>query len=309
METEGAERLWKRSEKLGFRYVSVISDGDSKSFEHITSMKVYGDEVVVEKQECVNHVAKRIGTGLRNLLKSCSAKKITLGGKADGSLKGTTIAKLTKYYRNAIVSNLEDTDKMRVAIFSTLDHCRSTDDNPLHGNCPSGSDSWCFYQRDLSNKVTPRKHSDCIKTPLNKTVYEYMLPLYKRLSTEQLLKRCALGLTQNANESLHGLIWSKCPKVNFTAKRRVDAAVGEGICVYNEGYMITMSSLLQKARISPGRNTIHFAEKKDLQRLRLRNVRSSEKYRKYRKLVKAAQLAEEERKRAREGNSYGAGQF
>lgn len=198
---------------------------------------------------------------------------------------------------------------MSKAIFATLDHCRSTDANPCHEKCPTGSDSWCFYQRDLASKVTPRKHSEYIKTPINKTVYEHVLPLYKRLSAEHLLKRCALGKTQNANESLHGLIWSKCPKITFTAKRRVEAAVGEGICVYNEGYLITMTNLLVQAGISPGSNTARFAREKDCQRLRLRKARSDEKYKRYRKLVKAAKIAEEEKKIAKEGKTYQAGGF
>lgn len=131
METKVAERLWKRSETLGFRYVSVISDGDSKSFDHLTALDVY-DGVEIEKPKCVNHVAKRLGTGAQQLVQTCKIKKITLGGKANGSLKGRKIDKLCQYYRNAIINNLDDVVKMREAIFATLDHCRSTDDNPHH---------------------------------------------------------------------------------------------------------------------------------------------------------------------------------
>ncbi|KAK3890115.1 hypothetical protein Pcinc_005921 [Petrolisthes cinctipes] len=37
--------------------------------------------------------------------------------------------------------------------------------------------------------------------------------VYKRLSDENLLKRCLQGKTQNPNESLHSRIWKFCPKV------------------------------------------------------------------------------------------------
>lgn len=137
MEAEAAERLWKRSVDIGFRYTSVVSDGDSKTYDHLTSLEMY-EGVVIEKQECVNHIAKRLGTGLRNLVKDCAKKKITLGGKVPGSLKGTTIGKLTQYYRNAVTSNLEDPKKMKTAIFATIDHCRSTDTEPRHEKCPTG---------------------------------------------------------------------------------------------------------------------------------------------------------------------------
>lgn len=135
------------------------------------------------------------------------------------------------------------------------------------------------------------------------------MPLYIRLSTDDLLQRCSLGKTQNANEALHGLIWSKCPKTTFTAKRRVEAAAGEGICVYNEGYLLTVTQLQAKVGVSPGSNTAHHAEKKDSHRLRLKKERATEKYKKYKKLLKSSQLREEELKKAREGIMYGAGEF
>lgn len=104
--------------------------------------------------------------------------------------------------------------------------------------------------------------------------YEHVLPLYERLSTDDLLNRCSSGQTNNANESLHGVIWSKCPKTILTAKRKVEALVAEGVCTYNEGYLLTMTKLYTKAGISPGNNTADLAQKKDSRRLRLRKERN-----------------------------------
>lgn len=67
METEAAERMWRRSEDMGFRYSSVISDSDSKTHENFQSLKIYGEGIEIDKQECVSHVAKRLCTGLRNV--------------------------------------------------------------------------------------------------------------------------------------------------------------------------------------------------------------------------------------------------
>lgn len=60
MEAEGAERLWKRSQDIGFRYTSFVSDCDSKTHDHLASLEVYGKGVKIEKQECVNHIPKRM---------------------------------------------------------------------------------------------------------------------------------------------------------------------------------------------------------------------------------------------------------
>ena len=46
-------------------------------------------------------------------------------------------------------------------------------------------------------------------------------PIFDRLSNEDLLKRCLLGLTQNQNESLNGTLWTLIPKTLFLGKRQV----------------------------------------------------------------------------------------
>ena len=75
-----------------------------------------------------------MGTALRNLVKTCRARKITLGGRKTGSLKGTTIKTLTKYYGNAVRKH-SNVAEMKTA---TLDHCGSTNENPQYEKCPKG---------------------------------------------------------------------------------------------------------------------------------------------------------------------------
>ncbi|GBO16584.1 hypothetical protein AVEN_38249-1 [Araneus ventricosus] len=126
MEVQAAFKLWSRSEKIGFRYTSVLSDGDSKAFQHLTETKVYGD-IEIKKEECVNHASKRLGTALRNCVKEWRSRGVTLGGKSHGSLKEETIKKLTQYCQNAILKNKGNADKMKTAIYATLYHSISTD--------------------------------------------------------------------------------------------------------------------------------------------------------------------------------------
>lgn len=38
IEVEAVERIWRRSETIGFRYTSVISDGDSKTHDRLSSL-------------------------------------------------------------------------------------------------------------------------------------------------------------------------------------------------------------------------------------------------------------------------------
>ncbi|GFV22136.1 uncharacterized protein TNCV_1129971 [Trichonephila clavipes] len=88
---KAAAKIWSRSEACGFRYTTLLSDGDAKTHKFLNSLKIYGPDVEILKEECINHVSKRLGTSLRNLVKDWRAKGITLGGKSYGSLKETTI--------------------------------------------------------------------------------------------------------------------------------------------------------------------------------------------------------------------------
>lgn len=99
MDVYAADVLWKRSESNGFRYTTLLSDGDSKTFNHLVKEEVYGPSVAILKEECINHVSKRLGTALRNLVSEWRGKGVTLGGSSYGSIKLTAINKLTKYYK------------------------------------------------------------------------------------------------------------------------------------------------------------------------------------------------------------------
>ncbi|GBM22597.1 hypothetical protein AVEN_182196-1 [Araneus ventricosus] len=64
MEVKAAEMLWKRSlENCSMLFTSVLSDGDTKTCKHILELDVYGDSMKITKEECLNHVTKKLGTG------------------------------------------------------------------------------------------------------------------------------------------------------------------------------------------------------------------------------------------------------
>lgn len=113
MEVEAAERLWLRSETNGFRYTTMVSDEDAKTLVHLNDLNIYEDKTIV-KVECLNHVAKRLGTGLRNLVKDYIGTKTPLGGGGTrGNLPAPVIKRLTSYYRNNIIRNIGDKEKIK----------------------------------------------------------------------------------------------------------------------------------------------------------------------------------------------------
>lgn len=309
MELAAAEILWKRSEQLGFRYTTMLSDGDSKAFTHLKNINVYGKDVTITKEECINHVGKRLGTALREVVKKCKAKGITLGGKKVGSLKDSTIKKLQRYYTSAILSNKGDAKKMKSSIYATLYHAISTDTKPQHFRCPVGKDSWCFYQSAVAHGRKPESHKTGVRTPINEKFFEYILPVYQRLAEDKLLERCKSCATQNSNESLHSMIWSKCPKDKFTHSNKIKTSVFEAVCEYNIGIVRSLH-LQQKAlqipfgEVTEKLGNILLQRKKGFQSRR-RNV----KHQRARKLVTMAIKRREKQFKKAEGVTYKAGEF
>ena len=80
----------------------MISDGDASTYSDICDNVDY----FLEKEECVNHFSKRLGTRLRNLKRKYvietmtktgrTMKKSVLGGKE--KLTDTTIHNLGRYF-------------------------------------------------------------------------------------------------------------------------------------------------------------------------------------------------------------------
>ena len=153
MEMRAAELMWGRSLQLhNRRYRYYVSDGDSKGFSAVTKLKPYGDDVSIEKVDCVNHVGKRMGTALRKLVKSSKA----VSGGAKG-LSERRIKKLTDYYRNAIIKNAttskdegvrqQAVTQMRKDILAVLHHSvQHQKPEDQHKSCPD--DSWCGWRCD-----------------------------------------------------------------------------------------------------------------------------------------------------------------
>lgn len=73
MEKQQAIIMWQRSEeKYKLRYTTFISDGDSVAYNSVRQMNNNNGpySVPVIKEECVNHIAKRLGTRLRQIKKT-----------------------------------------------------------------------------------------------------------------------------------------------------------------------------------------------------------------------------------------------
>ena len=79
---------------------------------------------------------------------------------------------------------------MKTAVWATVDHSMSTDTHPQNGYCPKASDSWCFNQAAVPQDPSAEpKHDNAGRTSLSPDVAQKMLPFYKRMSDDNLLKK------------------------------------------------------------------------------------------------------------------------
>ena len=305
MELECARRIWERSEqKHKLRYTTILSDGDSKTYDNLLQKKVYGDAIQINKEECVNHVAKRMGTALNNLVAQSKAQKITISGR--GKLTKDKIIKIQNYYGRAIKDNASDVPLMKKRIFAILYHLSSTDEMPKHVHCPPGEKLWCFWQRALAKGESPSKHKDHETLPPE--IGTKMVPIFQRLTEEKLLSRCSSNRTQNNNESLHNLIWSFCPKRIFAGRTTVENAVCMAILQFSMGS--TFKEVLCKVLgFAPGRHLQDFSRKKDQKRLLKSDKASCKDTKKKRKQRKYQKSKVEQKNIVKEGETYKAGSF
>ncbi|GFW55476.1 uncharacterized protein TNCV_118601 [Trichonephila clavipes] len=188
MEMKAAAKIWSRSEAYGFRYTTLLSDGDAKIHKFLNSLKIYGPDVEIFKEECINHVSKR-------------------------------------------------------------------------------------------------------------------------LASDSLLKGCARCLTQNSNESLHSVIWSKCSKETSAKSRRVNIAVSEAVSEYNFGTLKALKETQKAANLDLGEKAVKIAATRDYIRKKERNRQSNLAFRIARRKVKLANMRKQKYSKKKEGITYSPGFF
>ena len=189
-------------------------------------------------------------------------------------------------------SHPNDLSGMQAAVMASFDHAISTDDKPQHDRCPVGVNSWCFYQRALATGQQPGPHLTNVHTPLSAEVGERVKEVYARLAHKDLLRRCLKQKTQNANESLHSVIWSKCRKTRFVGLQRVLSATCTAVSQFNSGVQLTMQHLCDVMGIAPGVHMTASAEKADTMRLRGAKRQAKESTKTARLARKRARLAQ-----------------
>ena len=127
-------------------------------------------------------------------------------------------------------------------ILATLHHLSSTDENPNHGNCPAGANSWCSYRRAEAEGMDASKFKHDY-LPLDKDVTKALEPIYTDFSSRELLERCKGGNTQNNNESYNGLLWHFAPKHYRNGLKTIALANFLAVSIFNDVFYAILKML------------------------------------------------------------------
>ena len=108
MEADCVEEMYQRSvQRYNIHYNPFIGDGDSSAYSTIDRERPYDPTVFIKKEECINHVTKRIDTNLRRLIKEYKGKKHEDGKglSGEGKLTISCIDAIHRFYAQAICNS------------------------------------------------------------------------------------------------------------------------------------------------------------------------------------------------------------
>lgn len=189
-----------------------------------------------------------------------------------------------------------------------LDHYASTTENPRHDNCPKGQSSWCSYQRSVFSG-NPSEHVP-IKDPIAPAIYERIKPLFLRLSSVSFLEGCVNAFTQNANESLHHVIWGLAPKDQYHSSQEIRIAINLGVCMFNDGFEATLLEVFKSLGISSAPSQVKTWKVIDNERVKSAKYRDLDGRKLHRKVTRRKKCARQDAFKHIEGKcQYGSNKF
>ena len=242
-------------------------DGSLNAINDLTD--IHSDENVVcnrvLKLDCIGHIQKRMGRSLltwkqqhgatpwkktdkslQKATKKPSQKRqqefICKECKRNHTLTNEVIKKLQQYYGKALRRNCipygssvaekeKALAKMQQSVLAVLYHSLLLEDDvQRHQYCPEQTEvyNWCGYKNE-TRLTEHQPHHLCPQ------YLPYLLPIFEKLSSRALLKRCLFGFSQNANECLNAVVWKRAPKEKNNSPSATHLAAISAVVQFNDG--------------------------------------------------------------------------
>ena len=299
MEGAAAVEIWKRSvDKNQLVYSTYVGDGDSSSFQNLLNSDPYQGIETVRKEECLGHVQKRLKNHLRN--KSNAYSKLAAG----------KIERVGQLYALVVAQNRGNTPaEIQKALWNLLDHLLEK-----HENCPFSTQSWCYFQNARAeNAEDPTVIIPPLRQPyLTDSEFGRAQEVFASFASLNMCGALTMGQTQNANESLHSMIWHNSPKTKHVGQKSIEASTALAVCSFNDGD-VALASVLDAMSIVPSYNTLLHLTRRDHARNLNREgaIRETQKRRRRQLTARDITGASSHKRRAKTGpaSTYTSGKF
>ena len=205
VEGSAAVEILKRSVlKNQLVYSTNVGDGDSSSSKNLFKSDPYGGIETIRKEECLGHVQKRLKKHLKKKSKSFP------------KLAASKVERVGQLFALVVVQNRgRSPSEIHLAHLTLLEHLIEK-----HDYCPFSLDSWCYFQRTpAQNAEDPLIANPSLRQPyLTAPEYSRAKETFNIFASISMCSALTMCQTQNANESLHSIIWHNSPKRNMSDK-------------------------------------------------------------------------------------------
>ena len=297
MEGAIAVDLWKRSVvRNQLVYSTYIGDGDSSSFKRVIDSNPYDGLERVRNEECLGHVQRRV--------------KKHLGKKSASSLSisKTKVERIGQLYALVVVQNKGmPPEEIQRALWTLVGHLGED-----HSHCPQTNDSWCYFARGqyehLQDSTVPlpkRRKPYC-----NEIEVARMTEVFKEFASLELCSALTMGKTQNANESLHSVVWHNSPKGKYVGRKSLQCSTALAVTTFNEG-SLSFAAILDEFGIDTSATTMRHLVSMDRTRNLKRERAILETQKRRRRKLKTRKLVAEMSRQRREktASKYHPGMF
>ena len=146
------------------------------------------------------------------------------------------------------------------------------------------------------------------KDSIPDAIIKVLRPIYQRLGARTLLEKCKDGHTQNANESIHAVVWKYCPKVLHMGYSAVQTAVALAVCSWNDG-LASIEGIADNLQIPiTPHSTAHLALT-SVRRIKKATYKNKDTTKDLRKKAKRRRKGLSKAYYNKEGKVYGPGAF
>ena len=128
------------------------------------------------------------------------------------------------------------------------------------------------------------------------------------MSDENLLSKCLHSKPQNTNESINGVIWKRCPKDVFVGWKVLEMGVASAVISFNDGSK-RLIDVMKELKVEPGDYSETYHNYKDCCRVKSMENKITVETKSRPKRLRAIRKGFADANEAREGLTYGCGEF